>query len=246
MNQNGNKRMNLPNYDNLIIDRDAKPKYIEIGARFNSWIILDYLGYQVYFYNYEDKKICQRAHRVICQCDCGNIRVVAYRHARYNNSLNCGCVASNKLIKLKPIERSINVVFKRYSDGDLIKEEFVELSQKDCYYCGCKPFNNINVFRFPSNKKKTDNSKRQTKHVKNGLKEGTFIYNGLDRIDSSKPHDKDNVVTSCKHCNRWKSDLEKDSFLDHVKKIYLHINKENPEKLLEDYHYLQLHNGDYQ
>lgn len=39
---------------------------------------------------------------------------------------------------------------------------------------------------------------------------------GLDRIDPSKPYTIKNVEPCCKHCNRMKSDLTSDEFMDQV------------------------------
>jgi hypothetical protein len=44
---------------------------------------------------------------------------------------------------------------------------------------------------------------------------------GLDRRDSNKGYEVDNIVSCCKHCNRMKNTLTHDAFLELVKKIYL-------------------------
>jgi len=46
------------------------------------------------------------------------------------------------------------------------------------------------------------------------------IYNGLDRIDSSKKHNMDNIVTACKKCNYMKLDHSIDDFKSHIENIY--------------------------
>jgi len=50
---------------------------------------------------------------------------------------------------------------------------------------------------------------------------------GIDRIDSSKGYLMNNVVPCCAICNRMKSDLEKNDFLNHIHKIYLHSFTDN-------------------
>lgn len=42
---------------------------------------------------------------------------------------------------------------------------------------------------------------------------------GLDRIDPDQPYTVKNVEPCCKHCNRMKSDLTADEFLDHIEAI---------------------------
>ena len=43
---------------------------------------------------------------------------------------------------------------------------------------------------------------------------------GIDRIDNSKGYTIDNCVPCCTTCNYMKRILQRDEFLDHVKKIY--------------------------
>jgi len=48
------------------------------------------------------------------------------------------------------------------------------------------------------------------------------IYNGIDRLDSSKGHVIDNVVPCCKWCNYAKRERSYKDFLDWVVVIYNH------------------------
>ena len=56
---------------------------------------------------------------------------------------------------------------------------------------------------------------------------------GIDRVDSERGYFIDNVVPCCSTCNFMKSNLEKDDFLNHICKIYLHSftneTKDTPE-----------------
>lgn len=45
---------------------------------------------------------------------------------------------------------------------------------------------------------------------------------GIDRVNSERGYFIENVVPSCFICNRMKSDLARDDFLNHICKIYLH------------------------
>lgn len=60
--------------------------------------------------------------------------------------------------------------------------------------------------------------------------EGNFTYNGLDRIDSSKGHTLDNVVTCCATCNYMKRSMTHDEFIDHIDKVYNHTSKRKIRK----------------
>lgn len=170
-----------------------------------------------------------------CLCDCGNIKDIKYNLIISNKSKSCKqCPRSNlynkrfdrllvlnydfkqrkwkcqcdcgKIIfalskslknkntkscgcsksKRKCLADSSKKVYRdRYKDGNLSFEDFLKLSQQSCYYCGDPP----------------------------GNKTGNFIYNGLDRVNPLMPHNKDNVVTCCKICNRFKSNLSLNDFL---------------------------------
>ena len=73
---------------------------------------------------------------------------------------------------------------------DLTVEEFDEITQQPCTYCG--GFNG----------------------ECNGIK-----YSGVDRIDSSQGYIKLNAIPCCEMCNKMKLDYDLHDFLEHVKKI---------------------------
>jgi len=50
---------------------------------------------------------------------------------------------------------------------------------------------------------------------------GSFL--GIDRVDNSvRKYTRENSVSCCWCCNRWKSTMEKEEFLAHVRRIYAH------------------------
>jgi len=81
---------------------------------------------------------------------------------------------------------------------NLAEEQFAEITQRNCYYCGAKP-NNI-----------TDKSTMI----------GKYTYNGLDRVDNNEGYTIDNVVPCCKTCNSAKGILTAQEFKNWVVKIY--------------------------
>ena len=86
----------------------------------------------------------------------------------------------------------------RNLEWDLTEEQFANLINKNCYYCGEVP------------------SKRQSVSYKDNYE----LVNGIDRIDSTKGYTIDNCVPCCSKCNSMKSNLKKDDFLQHISKIY--------------------------
>lgn len=80
---------------------------------------------------------------------------------------------------------------------NLTEEQFKEITQQDCYYCGIEP------------KQITDYNKRN----------GQYVYNGIDRIDNTKGYVIDNVVPCCGMCNRIKGKLSSVEFLDWLDRV---------------------------
>ena len=63
-----------------------------------------------------------------------------------------------------------------------------------------------------------------------GLMESDCIYcgrydnpNGIDRLDSSVGHTKENCVPCCRRCNQMKWDMSLDEFKEHISLIYFNL-----------------------
>jgi hypothetical protein len=162
-----------------------------------------------------------------CQCDCGIYKIVISESLKNGDTKSCGCLnkeqnkKSGKIMgenntKYSPQESSARRVWKkRYQDGNILFEDFYRLSQLNCFYCDSPP-NNI------QNSAKMD--KKASQFAKDN---GDFIYNGLDRVDSSKTHSINNVVPCCKYCNWAKRERSIDDFYQWIEKVYQKI-KEPP------------------
>lgn len=147
-----------------------------------------------------------------CVCDCGNeiIRRANSLIDKQSKTKNCGCYQYNKLPEE---ESSFHNLFSKYKNNDrklefnISKEVFRKLTKLNCFYCGKEP------------------SQKQHRSKSNG----EYIYNGLDRIDSSKGYTIDNVVPCCGRCNEAKNDEKQDDFFAWIKKVYEHsiLGKEN-------------------
>lgn len=87
---------------------------------------------------------------------------------------------------------------KRGHSFELTEKQFSELTQQDCYYCGAKPNNIVN-------QKKSN---------------GSYTYNGIDRVDNTKGYTIDNVVPCCKQCNQAKSNQTLQDFFNWGKRFY--------------------------
>ena len=74
---------------------------------------------------------------------------------------------------------------------------FKYLIKQDCYYCGQEPT--------------ATNNEPMMKD---------FEFNGLDRVDNTKPYEPNNLVACCFVCNQMKSNRSYEDFIDKIKKIY--------------------------
>lgn len=179
---------------------------------------------------YGQLKVLSRAKNIkskkswLCKCSCGSLVVVKANHLK-TGTKSCGCLKrKNDLINLKIKKRKIKNkhdliahFFRNYKKSALyrkleftiILEEFSELIQRECFYCG----------NLPMNTKKSSN----------------FIikYNGLDRVDNTKGYIKSNCVTCCPMCNNAKKDHSLKAFKEWALKLGDHINfvlkREYPE-----------------
>ena len=136
-----------------------------------------------------------------CLCDCGKTITVRGVDLVSGHTQSCGCLsragndaALNGLLRdYKRRARERNL------DFSLTKNEFEKITQKNCHYCGAQPFN------------KTKWSYADT-----------FLYNGVDRIDSDNGYVLGNVLPCCKYCNFLKGRMDYKEFMLQVQKIYKH------------------------
>lgn len=99
------------------------------------------------------------------------------------------CITLTKRIKALAISRNISW---EIEDLSLVSKMLV----KPCNYCG-------GIFsKYKINRKKDQ-----------------VIYNGIDRIDSSKGYKEENIVTCCKYCNNMKNNLSLEDFKNKILSI---------------------------
>lgn len=137
--------------------------------------------------------------KALLRCDCGYQGLKFLSNLSSHNSQGCrNCMF--KTPQHKTYLLVLRTASRRSLKWELTEDEWANLATKNCYYCGSEPSNMIS--------------------------EHGFKYNGLDRIDSSLGYSLTNVVTSCKICNRAKSDMKQIDFYDWIKKAYVKIISE--------------------
>lgn len=163
------------------------------------------------------RKTDQRiGHSVVweCLCDCGNRKLVASTNLRRGTTKSCRCLARDRMrtarFRLKPPGVSAFLAVRHWYVSNakrqgrefaLTDEQFRTLTSADCWYCGASP----------------QKVSRTTT--------GTYVYNGIDRMDSFKGYTIDNCVPCCSVCNRTKNDLSAAEFLHLVFKVFSHTRK---------------------
>ena len=148
-----------------------------------------------------------------CKCSCGVIKDVQVDNLINGNSKSCGAgncstrrqTQRDKYGYKEAGEQARNYIFLNYQSiarqkkrsWELSFEDFCEITAKDCYYCGAPPSNST-----------------KDKHG-----DGRFVYNGIDRVDASKGYELDNILPACIICNRAKTDIALDTFIEWAKRI---------------------------
>ena len=141
----------------------------------------------------------------LCQCECGNKKIVSHINLRSGGSTNCGCLhilprgvaACNHVVfqtKRSAIERGYEfAISRRYLKF---------LHKKNCFYCGNPP--------------STETKPSAARY------NGEYLYNGIDRIDNRKGYIEENVISCCSKCNFAKGTMDGAEFIELANKIAKH------------------------
>lgn len=156
-----------------------------------------------------------------CNCDCGNETITSGPNLRKNHTKSCGCLRKEKVRKIGKAhallagEASFNVLInnlkqaakRRNFEWFLTKDQVRILTKQNCHYCGIEP---------------------QQKIIHSHYCNGSYIYNGLDRVDNAKGYTIDNVIPCCGTCNYAKRKMTVEQFKKWLVRIHRHfIEKSN-------------------
>lgn len=157
----------------------------------------------------------------LCICDCGAEKIVPRNCLISKAYKSCGC----SRIKSKPPGHSAKIKLynicrsnakTRNIPFNLTTKEHYELISGNCYYCDSKPFQ--------YNPYVTKNGKIRNKlkgYIKTDtVKRALIKANSVDRLNSKFGYTKKNCVSSCWICNKMKSDLPLNDFLNKIRDIF--------------------------
>lgn len=147
-----------------------------------------------------------RGQKYLCKCDCGNITTVSLPHL-LGNTRSCGCL-QHELKSLPSGSAAKNRVIGRYKreaqerelPWEISDQKFFEIVSQKCGYCGVTP---------------------STEYSNNC--NGSFFYNGIDRIENEIGYCSHNVIACCATCNLMKRTWSKNYFINHISKIYQNL-----------------------
>ena len=88
----------------------------------------------------------------------------------------------------------------------LTREQLANIVFRVCHYCGCEPYQRMQL-------------RRNIPGMGTRIPVKWLTYNGVDRVDSSKGYTVDNCVPCCGVCNRMKNDQTYPDFIARIRKI---------------------------
>ena len=186
----------------LVMHKDLERNNHYLGKRYGKLVILEIIYVQ-------DRTRTRR--NVRCKCDCGNEKIIRLNNLLTGATISCGCHNLER-IRGPQGESGFNALYTNYSrlakkreiEFELTKEEFRNLVTRNCKYCGTEPKQKFWIHGKGLN---------QTKE------HSTFIYNGIDRVDSSKNYTIDNCVPCCGICNMAKNERTLEEFQDWIDRL---------------------------
>lgn len=209
------------------------------GRKFGRWTVLK---------QGEDIIVAGRRRAAwVCQCSCKDktIRTVIGTALKRGESLSCGCINQEitgkitkkrneiRYLKSNALDEKGNLLYKRCSFCKEWKEPFYFKKAKTrdgissrCIYCD-------NYITYIKNAERREIEFHLTREEFISIIQqpceycgeytnNDFGLNGIDRINSSKGYEIDNVVPCCKVCNIMKHNFTLEYWQDKITKIYKH------------------------
>jgi hypothetical protein len=150
-------------------------------------------------------EIIRDKNKAKCICECGTIRIVGMASLADGSIMSCK--ACQNFSNFKPLiyweldkRQYAKRANKKELKFELTIEEFINLVQSNCHYCGAIP-----------------NGKTHSKYLKR---------NGIDRVDNAVGYIIENCVPCCAMCNASKSNKTLSQFLEWIKRVFYKNYKE--------------------
>jgi len=191
---------------------DRARKRYPVGTRLRKLTVLDHVRMFCH-----EAKTARSYWAVKCKCDCGRETIVRPSClSGAGRSESCGCEgirkrteSSRRVWMLPPGEAAARSAYFHFTAQAnhrgiavvLTIDQFKHITQKPCYYCGDLP----SKIYGPTAKGKPRLN-------------GSFVYNGIDRVCSSKNYTMSNSVPCCKNCNYAKHKMSTAEFKEWLRR----------------------------
>lgn len=176
----------------------ARPILDLLGQTFGKYLVIQKLAKP------RSSTLKGRSQVWLVKCDCGNQVEVSSTDLRRGRTTQCkDCYSKQRISEADP-NAPIRILMNEYIDGAKSRrlefllnfDQFKLLTAQPCFFCR-EPYSLI--------RKSKGNQVSK--------------LNGIDRIDSQQGYRWDNIVTACKKCNRAKTNMSLDEFLDWSEKL---------------------------
>lgn len=156
------------------------------------------------FSNLDDKRVYW-----YCKCDCGNYKLLRANNLQSKRrTKSCGCIAGNRIRKYTILESLFRGLYHKYGSSakersyefSLHRDEFKELVQSNCHYCGKEPKNIFYGYR----------------------RKSSLFYNGIDRKNNKLGYISGNCVSCCRRCNLSKNSMGLEDFYKWAYSVFTH------------------------
>lgn len=169
------------------------------------------IGSITFLYRASDRPTPSRATAMwVGKCECGSIKEYSYvniSHARVKmvqgvkKIFSCGCKRRHEKGEstLKGVYRQYRVHAEtRGYEFNIPLDDFRIITKQNCHYCDIPPSNEA--------------IKRRA--------HGSYVYNGIDRMNNDVGYELYNIVPCCFRCNRAKDVMGKEEFLEWIERVY--------------------------
>lgn len=207
-----NKTISAVNAKRLRLRILKKISFLKIGSKFGSLTVLEL-------------DVLKGRSKYKCLCDCGNIKSFYTSYLRNGDTKSCGCRSTDPTIDFSKkangfttLNRKFRIykanAKKRNLNWHLSFDTFKDITCKNCFYCGIEP-KLINCY-FKIN---GDLDTNCSPNLMGRYNRNWINFNGIDRVNSEKGYELNNIVPCCSECNFMKKDLKLTDFINKIKLI---------------------------
>lgn len=154
---------------------------------------------------------------LIATCGCGKEKVF-WKYSAFDRQKSCGCGIDYNGITAKQ-RRSWNFRIQGYKNGAKKRNyewglsflEFIDIAGRNCYFCNEEAKSWECFSNAPSVRKDSPKANKSLYEIK---------ISGVDRLDNTKGYTLENSVPCCMYCNRAKSDLTLNEFIERTERLH--------------------------